>query len=37
LELLYNGRVVRLTHFVRRGMVDVGDNDSGGGIGGDDI
>ena len=39
LELPYNGRVVRLTHFVKRGdIVDDGnDNGGGGGIGGNNV
>jgi len=37
LELLYNGRIVGLTHFIRGSIVDVSDDDKGGGVGGDDI
>ena len=38
MELPYNSKIAGLTHFVRGGdIVDVGDDDSGGGIGGDDI
>jgi len=27
LELPYNGRIVRLTHFIREGVIDDGDDD----------
>jgi len=37
LELPYNGRIAGLTHFVRGGIVDVGDDDNSGGVGGDNM
>jgi len=38
LELPYNGRVVRLTHFIREGVVNNGDDGGGGGgVGSDNV
>jgi len=37
LKLPYNGRIVRLTHFVRRGVIDDSDDDGGSGVGSDNI
>ena len=33
----YNGRIVGLTYFIRGGIVDVGNDNNGGGVGCDDI
>ena len=37
LELPYNNGVIGLTHFIREGMVDVGDDDNGRGVGDDNV